>query len=99
MDADPGSKLDADCHPRHPYTDRLLECDPARQSERSRVLPTIPGSIPDLRDRPAGCIFASRCHRVHDVCAEAPGETVLDGGRHRARCWLAERPERDLVAP
>jgi oligopeptide/dipeptide ABC transporter ATP-binding protein len=42
---------------RHPYTMRLLECDPARQAERTRNLPTIPGEVPDLRARPKGCVF------------------------------------------
>ena len=79
--------------PRHPYTFKLLECDPARQSERTRVLPTIPGEIPDLRNRPTGCIFADRCHRVHAACREMPPEHDLGQG-HKARCWLAEIPER-----
>lgn len=79
--------------PRHPYTFKLLECDPARQSERTRVLPTIPGEIPDLRNRPTGCIFADRCHRAHAACREAPLERDLGLG-HKARCWLAEAPER-----
>ena len=78
--------------PRHPYTARLLECDPARQSERTRNLPTIPGEIPDLRKRPAGCVFAPRCHRRHDACASPPPE--LDAGvGHFSRCFLAETPE------
>lgn len=77
--------------PRHPYTARLLECDPARQSERTRNLPTIPGEIPDLRARPAGCIFANRCHRVHDACSNPPpDQSVRDG--HVARCFVATTP-------
>ncbi len=78
--------------PRHPYTVRLLECDPARQSERTRRLPTIPGEIPDLRDRPAGCIFAPRCHRRIDACAELQSERDLGNG-HMVRCMLASQPE------
>lgn len=78
--------------PRHPYTARLLECDPARQSERTRNLPTIPGEIPDLRARPQGCIFANRCHRVHDACTSPPPEKDL-GESHIARCFVADVPE------
>ncbi len=78
--------------PRHPYTARLLECDPARQSERTRNLPTIPGEIPDLRARPPGCVFANRCHRVQESCtAPPPEETVGDG--HFARCFVAGLPD------
>ena len=75
--------------PAHPYTQRLLDCDPARQSERTRVLPTIPGEIPDLRQRPKGCVFAPRCLRRHPGC-EAPQDERALGGGHRARCNLAE---------
>ena len=42
---------------RHPYTRKLLECDPARIAQATRNLPTIPGDLPDLIDVPPGCIF------------------------------------------
>jgi len=73
-------------NPRHPYTERLLDCDPARQSSRTRHLPTIPGEIPDLRQRPTGCIFAQRCHRRAAICDTPPAEVVGDG--HMARCHM-----------
>ena len=74
--------------PRHPYTERLLECDPARQAGRTRHLPTIPGEIPDLRARPLGCVFADRCDRREAVCDTPPPDRDLAG--HLARCHLAE---------
>ncbi|MBO9433366.1 ABC transporter ATP-binding protein [Ruegeria sp. R13_0] len=77
--------------PRHPYTARLLECDPARQSERTRHLPTIPGEIPDLRARPTGCIFANRCDRVRDACLAPPPDKDIGDG-HIARCFVADTP-------
>lgn len=73
---------------RHPYTARLLECDPARRAERTRNLPTIPGELPDLRRLPGGCVFAPRCERRHDACASPPPEIVAAEG-HVARCVLA----------
>ncbi|NNE78714.1 MAG: ABC transporter ATP-binding protein [Silicimonas sp.] len=76
-------------NPSHPYTARLLDCDPARQSERTRQLPTIPGELPDLRRRPEGCIFAARCDRRMDVCAAIPPDIEVVPG-HVARCFLAE---------
>ncbi|MFZ1728156.1 MAG: ABC transporter ATP-binding protein [Albidovulum sp.] len=78
--------------PRHPYTQRLLECDPARQTERVRHLPTIAGEIPDLRRRPQGCIFAPRCHRRFDACAMPPPDKDIGDG-HVARCFVADQPE------
>lgn len=78
--------------PRHPYTARLIECDPARLHERAATLPTIPGEIPDLRARGPGCIFAPRCHRAEARCrVEAPPAIETSPG-HTAACWFAETP-------
>ncbi len=87
-----GSTRDVFNDPRHPYTRRLLECDPARQSERTRVLPTIPGEIPDLRHRPGGCVFAPRCLDQHSGCG-APQAELDVGPGHAARCNLALQAE------
>jgi oligopeptide/dipeptide ABC transporter ATP-binding protein len=57
---------------RHPYTRALLTCDPGRIREATRRLPTIPGSIPDLRRLPEGCIFRPRCPERFERCAEHP---------------------------
>ena len=86
-----GTTRDVFRDPRHPYTRRLLDCDPARQSERTRVLPTIPGEIPDLRQRPQGCVFAGRCLDRHDGCGSPQAEIDLGAG-HFARCNLAASP-------
>ena len=82
-----GSVRDVFQNPSHPYTRRLLECDPARQAERTRVLPTIPGEIPDLRARPPGCVFAARCDQRHAACSDPQVEGRVSGS-HAARCNL-----------
>jgi len=74
--------------PGHPYAARLLDCDPARQEGRTRDLPTIPGEIPDLRRRPAGCVFAARCDQRREDCASAPPDIALGDG-HLVKCVLA----------
>jgi oligopeptide/dipeptide ABC transporter ATP-binding protein len=48
----------------HPYTQMLLECDPARITETRRELPTISGSVPDLIELPPGCIFSTRFRKI-----------------------------------
>ena len=99
--AETGTVRDIFKRPSHPYTRKLLECDPARISERSRELPTIPGDLPDLVNVPQGCIFADRCPYVFDRCrrekpppyvapAAADGE---DGLPHRATCHLLDPAE------
>jgi oligopeptide/dipeptide ABC transporter ATP-binding protein len=84
---------------RHPYTRALLECDPARLAKRSRVLPVIPGDVPDLTRPPAGCIFAARCQRAMDFCHDnRPPDAVGPGGAV-ARCHLLEGPRADPAWP
>ena len=84
-----GTVRDIFHRPGHPYTVKLLECDPARIAGRSRSLPTIPGDVPDLVALSKGCIFAPRCPRAVEVCGSlAPPEVRLAAG-HRARCHLA----------
>lgn len=81
-----GSTRDIFHNPRHPYTKKLLACDPARLSRREPRLPTIPGTLPDLRNRPRGCVFQARCELADDVCSTMPPDTALSAS-HIARCW------------
>jgi oligopeptide/dipeptide ABC transporter ATP-binding protein len=75
-------------NPKHPYTRRLIECDPGHIKERARVLPTIPGEVPDLADLPDGCIFRDRCNQaMHRCVSEVPPLELIEAG-HRAACWL-----------
>ena len=70
--------------PRHPYTAALLDALPERAMGRAR-LPTIPGMVPGIDDRPAGCLFNPRCRFVFDRCVTvAPALVGAAGGR--ARC-------------
>ncbi len=70
--------------PRHPYTAALLDALPERAMGRAR-LPTIPGVVPGIDDRPAGCLFNPRCRFANDRCrGDAPSMHAIDGAR--ARC-------------
>ena len=53
--------------PRHPYTAALLDALPERALDKER-LAAIPGVVPGIGDRPAGCLFAPRCAYVHAAC-------------------------------
>ena len=76
--------------PAHPYTAKLIECDPGRLRERVASLPAIPGSLPDLTDPPAGCIFRDRCDMATEICARVapPRGTVTPG--HWSACHHAK---------
>ncbi|MCU9837978.1 ABC transporter ATP-binding protein [Ruegeria sp. WL0004] len=87
-----GSVRDVFHAPAHPYTRALLECDPGHIKVKTRVLPTIPGNIPDLVNLPGGCIFADRCERRHAACAARPA-MALAGDGHRAACHLITERE------
>jgi peptide/nickel transport system ATP-binding protein len=80
---------------RHPYTQALLKCDPARIVKRTRFLPTIPGDLPDLNDIPVGCIFAARCDNATARCEkDAPADWEVAVG-HGVRCHLLD-PDHDV---
>jgi peptide/nickel transport system ATP-binding protein len=73
--------------PRHPYTQGLLGAVPKLGSSlagEDTKLAEIPGSVPNLKARITGCVFAGRCPRVNELCrqvapaleAKAPGHLV-----------------------
>lgn len=87
-----GSVRDIFKQPGHPYTQALLECDPGRIKKKTRVLPTIPGTVPNLlNDVPTGCIFKDRCPYVFDRCyQERPPTTAFRipaATTDRTRTW------------
>ena len=53
--------------PHHPYTAALLSALPERALGAAR-LPTIPGTVPGISDRPTGCLFNPRCGFADDLC-------------------------------
>lgn len=71
--------------PRHPYTSGLLRSLP-RLSPRGAALPSIAGRVPSLRDMPAGCRFAARCHHALPDCDKAQTPSEVEAG-HFVRCW------------
>lgn len=80
--------------PRHPYTISLLNCLPGKyvfSNEPGKVaLPSIPGVVPSLRERPAGCVFRPRCFRAEEICHQRPPYKDLSGGQ-KALCFFADQ--------
>ncbi len=78
--------------PRHPYTAALLDALPERAIGRAR-LPTIPGVVPGIDDRPQGCLFNPRCRYADDRCrTEPPALAGAPGWRARCHYPLAVGP-------
>jgi oligopeptide/dipeptide ABC transporter ATP-binding protein len=77
--------------PAHPYVHALLRAARTVRNEGGRFS-TVEGDVPDLRDRMAGCPFASRCVQAMPVCRDRmPGTTpVARSGLHEVRCWIYE---------
>jgi peptide/nickel transport system ATP-binding protein/oligopeptide transport system ATP-binding protein len=83
--------------PRHPYTKGLLESVPV-DGERGAALASIPGSPPELKNIPPGCVYQDRCPLVSARCrAERPALREVAPG-HRAACHYSELLATDTVS-
>lgn len=78
--------------PRHPYAHGLLSCLPRlKEAPPEGYLPTIAGSVPDLRHLPSGCRFSNRCNLRVERC-ELQEPPLLDvGPQHTSACWEWKR--------
>ena len=81
--------------PSHPYTRGLLGSIPPRghkvRGQRREKLPTIEGTLPDLRSPPVGCRFHPRCPEAMDRCrTESPPFFAGSEPGSVARCFLCE---------
>jgi peptide/nickel transport system ATP-binding protein len=82
--------------PRHPYTQGLLGAVPKLGSsvtgEETR-LAEIPGLVPSLKTRIEGCVFASRCPLVTDLCRKVAPPLEIKAAGHTAACHYALREQ------
>jgi len=86
-------------HRRHPYTQGLLAARPTLSTPRGQRLVTIPGSVPELVDLPAGCTFAGRCALTEPTChTQAIPVTEVAVG-HLARCLRLDAARAHTTAP
>ncbi|WP_226346638.1 ABC transporter ATP-binding protein [Agilicoccus flavus] len=96
--------------PRHPYTRALLSAvpipDPPRERRRERI--ALAGDPPSPLDRPAGCVFASRCPvlpgldapEAHRCRTRQPPLVDADSrADHRHACFFPDAPLLDRSTP
>ncbi len=77
-----GAVDDIFASPRHPYTAGLMKAIPGRGVGHRAPLHVIPGVVPDLRERPAGCSFRARCSRAQAICERSdPALEAFGSGR------------------
>ncbi|WP_370152934.1 dipeptide ABC transporter ATP-binding protein [Ferrovibrio sp.] len=75
--------------PYHPYTEALLSAVPVADPNVKSKRIVLEGKPPSVLERPAGCPFATRCHRkIGDICDEQPPPEQRFGPGHRIACHL-----------
>ena len=72
--------------PRHPYTIGLMRSRPLF-GERETIA-TIPGSVANFSQKPAGCPFHPRCEFAFDHCIQDKPTPFKLGAGHFSQCWL-----------
>jgi dipeptide transport system ATP-binding protein len=91
MEQNDTDRLFAD--PQHPYTAALMAARP--ENRIGEKLATIPGTVPSLYERPAGCLFAPRCaYATPHSFVDRPALRDWKGGAVRCHYPLGDA-ERD----
>lgn len=75
-------------HPKHPYTQGLLNSIPRLETLRKTKLNIIKGVVPSLYELPSGCRFRNRCPYAMDICETKPPSLISVGENHFASCYL-----------
>lgn len=78
----------------HPYTQGLFAAMPKLGMGRKKRLTTIPGTVPDLINLPAGCTFTDRCPLASSECRDqVPSQSEL-GSHHTVACHNLEQAKK-----
>ena len=73
-------------HPRHPYTQALLEAIPIPDPDVPSMSGMLEGDVPSPVNPPKGCCFHTRCKYATDKCRQARPQ-LKDCGGHQVACW------------
>jgi oligopeptide/dipeptide ABC transporter ATP-binding protein len=74
-----GTAQDVLQHPRHPYTQALVDSAaiPDPTIERNRTPRVLRGELPRPTAPPSGCRFRTRCWLATDECARTTPELIV----------------------
>jgi peptide/nickel transport system ATP-binding protein len=89
-----GAVADIFASPQHPYTLGLLRSVPRIRKDGiapDERLHTIPGTVPGMAERAAGCVFHPRCPLVTDLCRRVRPHLEPKAGGTRAACHHSDR--------
>ncbi len=84
-----GKVRDIFYHPRHPYTQDLINSIP-KSGERATKLISIPGAPPKLNVPLVGCPYAPRCTKACDRCFKEAPTLVHASTSHQYMCFRTE---------
>jgi peptide/nickel transport system ATP-binding protein len=74
-------------NPKHNYTQAFLSCFPTPEN-KNRLMPSVPGRMPDPLEKPAGCKFNPRCKDCFELCLTTIPELKKYRGEHYLACHL-----------
>ena len=72
-----------------PYTNGLIKATPSLITNIDDM-DSIPGTPPDIRNLPKGCVFNPRCSKCMEVCLNRPAAVKDMGNDHFVKCHLYE---------
>lgn len=85
--------------PMHPYTKGLLASIPHADQNRDAKLQTISGSVPSLKDLPAGCRFYGRCPYRQTHCQSAAPSLTKVNNSHAVACHFSSEIQSGSLKP
>ena len=73
-------------HPRHPYTEALMNAIPTTDVENGRKIEVLEGDIPSPVKPPKGCKFHTRCKYCTEICEHMDPPLVECSPNHFVAC-------------
>ena len=73
-------------HPRHPYTEALMNAIPTTDIDADKSIEVLEGDIPSPVNPPKGCKFHTRCKYCTEVCQHMEPPLVECSPNHFVAC-------------